>query len=381
MRVAFYLLTGLAAAGAWVSELLIQKHIGYLYAGAGDSGICAGTYFSCEEAAQSAMAEIAGLPIAALGLAFYVMVLLLGLAWRFFSESLPRSPDVLLLSGALAVLYSVVLGVYTLVALDHVCPLCLTLYGINFGLLLTAWLWHPGRGGEGVRPIRGLPRARAAWLALGLMAVFTVGAQARYAHGARAAVAARKAPPEEADVEVGVAPARGEADAPVVVVEFSDFQCPYCRRLADNLKAAAKEAPGLFRYHFKHYPMDKTCNRKITQDFHQNACRAAVAVECARREGRFWEMHDILFENQQKLGAEDLRGYARKIGLDLDRWQACADSEDALEAVRRDVEQGIALQVRGTPTFFVNRTRLVGGLPPDKIIAAVEKAKAAAASK
>ena len=385
MRAGFYLLTALGAAGAWTSELLIEKHIGYLYGGAADTGLCAGAHVSCEEAAKSVMAEIGGLPIAALGLGFYLTVILLAGAWRFAGERFPRVPDVLLLTSGLAVVYSAVLGAYTLLALDRYCPLCLSLYGINAALFGTAFITHPGRKEGGMRPLAGLPKASATWLAVGLMVVMTVAAQGRYAYGAKAAHegnAMRGPAPTLAakavEVVLGDSPGFGPEDAEVVVVEFSDFQCPHCERLASNLKAAARKAPEAFRYHFKHYPMDHACNPAITKPFHANGCRTAYAAECARQQGRFWEMHDAMFEHRAALEAEDLQKYARGVGLDVDRWAACIEDDQTKARVLADIEQGRALGVRGTPTFFVNGFRQEGGLPPESLLSLVEQAQAAA---
>ncbi len=384
MRAGFYLLTALAAAGAWISELLIEKHIGYLYGGAADTGLCAGAHVSCEEAAKSVMAEIGGLPIAALGLGFYLTVLLLAGAWRFAEDRFPRIPDVLLITSGLSVVYSAVLGGYTIFALERFCPLCLGLYGVNAALFATSFVTHPGRKEGGIHPFAGLPKASAAWLALALMVVMTVAAQGRYAYGAKAAHVRGPAPQlaaQAVEVVLGDSPGRGPETTPVVIVEFSDFQCPHCQRLANNLREAAKKAPKAFRYHFKHYPMDHQCNPAINKPFHANGCRTAYAAECARQQGRFWPLHDAMFENRTKLGAEDLQKYAREVGLDVDRWAACIDDDKTKARVLADIEQGRALGVRGTPTFFVNGFRQEGGLPPSSLLSLAEQARVAAKSR
>ena len=385
MRAGFYLLTALAAAGAWASELLVRKHVAYKWAGAADTGICEGAHVSCEEAAKSVMAEIGGLPVAALGLAFYVVVLLLAAAWRFAEERFPKTPDVLLIATALSVLYSAVLDVYTITALERFCPLCLVLYGVNAGLFATVFITHPNRKDGAIRPFAGLVKAPAAWLALGLMVFATIASQGVYATQARAAAKTAKPAPKLAakplDVKVGDAPGKGPADAPVVIVEFSDFECPHCQRLADNLREAAKKAPDAFRYHFKHYPMDQACNVNIGRPFHRNACGAALAAECARQQGRFWPLHDAMFENRALLSPQKVTELARAAGIDLDRWNACMNDPASMERVKADIAQGRALGVGGTPTFFVNGFKQVGGLPPSSLLSLVEQAKTAKAAR
>ncbi len=383
MRIGFYLLTGFAAVGAWVSELLVQKHIGYKWGGAADSGICAGASVSCEEAAKSAMSEIGDLPVAVLGLAFYVVVLLMVGAWRFAEERFPKTPDVLLIATGLSVLYSAVLGIYTVTALERFCPLCLILYGVNAALFATAFVTHPGRAEGSIRPFAGLVKAPASWLALGLLAMTTVAGQGVYAARARAAHAGEtpvpKLPEKAMDVDLGESPGQGSKDAPVVIVEFSDFECPHCQRLADNLREAAKQAPGEFRYHFKHYPMDKSCNQNMGRELHRNACGAALSAECAREQGRFWPLHDALFANRATLSPEKVIELARAAGIDLDRWNACMDDPASMERVKADIAQGHALGISGTPTFFVNGFKQVGGLPVSSLLSLIEQARTAKA--
>jgi protein-disulfide isomerase len=106
--------------------------------------------------------------------------------------------------------------------------------------------------------------------------------------------------------------------------------------------------------------MDQACNPAITQPFHQHACMAAYAAECAERNGRFWEMHDQLFAHNEDLSRPKLLELAREVGLDVEAFDKCLDDPAIKDAVRKDAEAGIALRVEGTPTFFVNGRRSVG---------------------
>lgn len=372
MRIAFYLYTLLAAAGVYISELLVQVHLDAHFSGAGDTGVCAaGEGFSCADAANSGYAEIGGLPIAALGMAFYVAVFVMAAVARFRKDDKGgRSAlaDTFLLGGAAAVGYSIFLAIVSATDIGKFCPLCMGLYGVNLGLFLVALFTHPERFGGLARMFKA-PTTGMFWATVGVLVVSTLAAQGIYASRAQAAHDARQADsealddlrkPKQFDVALGDAPMRGPADAPIVVVEFSDFQCPYCRRLADGLKDASARMPGKVRYYFKHFPMDSSCNPTVDGSMHQDACRAAVAMVCAQRSGRAWEMHDLMFQNQRTLDRASLSKYAAEVGIDVEAFGVCLDDPEALAVVRADIEQGRALGVKGTPMWFLDGWRQLG---------------------
>ena len=149
-------------------------------------------------------------------------------------------------------------------------------------------------------------------------------------------------------------PFRGPADAPVTIVEFGDFQCPYCGGLFPTLKAVEEMYPDQVRLVFRQLPLTNV---------HEHAQKAAEASLCAHDQGRFWEFHDSLFLNQQELGVEDLRGRAADLGLDVDRFNACLDSDVQAPRVRGDVQAAIDAGVRSTPTMFINGRILEGAYP------------------
>jgi protein-disulfide isomerase len=150
-------------------------------------------------------------------------------------------------------------------------------------------------------------------------------------------------------------PSRGPADAKVTIIEFSDFQCPFCSRAVDTVRQVEKTYEGKVRVVFRNFPLP----------FHPNAQKAAEAGACAHDQGKFWEMHDQMFAHQDKLAPEDLKATARTIGLDGDKFDKCLDSGEKKALVEKDQEAGKAAHVNGTPAFFINGRPLSGAQPFD----------------
>ncbi len=152
----------------------------------------------------------------------------------------------------------------------------------------------------------------------------------------------------EVDIDVGDAPVRGAPMAPVTIVEFSDFECPYCGAAHPVLERLLHEYEGQVKLVFMHYPLTEA---------HPNAMQAARAAVAAGQQGKFWEMHDRLFENQAALSEEDLARYAREIGLDVERFEEDLRSEETQRRIERDKALGRRLDVTGTPAIFINGRR------------------------
>jgi protein-disulfide isomerase len=137
----------------------------------------------------------------------------------------------------------------------------------------------------------------------------------------------------------------GSEHAPVTVVEYGDFECPNCKQAAPAVRMLLERFVGRVRIVFRHFPLE---------EIHPHALGAALAAEAAAGQGKFWPMHDLLFDNQHHLKPAQIRGYAERLELDMERYDA--DMKDALylQRVREDVEGGNLSGVRATPTFFVN---------------------------
>jgi len=145
----------------------------------------------------------------------------------------------------------------------------------------------------------------------------------------------------------------GHDDAPVKIDHFTDFACPYCARVHQTLVRLARRYPSLVRLQHHDFPLDASCNRRVTTSFHPDACRAARFARCAGRQGKFWEFASEVFRNQIALGQDDLVDVGRQLGLDLEHLTTCVMLPDTQQAVDDDVELGIRLNVTGTPTSFI----------------------------
>ena len=169
-------------------------------------------------------------------------------------------------------------------------------------------------------------------------------------------------PRQRAQVEA-VGPSLGPASAPVTLVEFSDFQCPFCARAVPTLKALRKKYPDELRVIYRHMPLD----------FHPQARPAAIASACADAQGQFWPYHDRLFEQQQALTPEDLIGHAEAVGLEMATFQTCLAAAETAAIVDADQKAAEALGATGTPAFFINGIFLSGAQPIEVFQAVIEE--------
>ena len=158
--------------------------------------------------------------------------------------------------------------------------------------------------------------------------------------------------------------ARGERDAAVTIVEFSDFECPFCVRVQPTLERVMEQYAGRVRLVYRHFPLTS---------IHPQAWKAAEASLCAGEQERFWEYHDLLFAEQHAMSVPDLKEKARRIGLAGAEFDACLDSGRHSEAVRRDVLAASAVGVSGTPAFFVNGRFLSGAVPYDHLAELIDE--------
>jgi protein-disulfide isomerase len=170
-----------------------------------------------------------------------------------------------------------------------------------------------------------------------------------------------KAPAERKEV-AATGPARGPEKAPVTIVEFSDFQCPFCSRAIKTVDEVMKAYPNDVRLVFRQFPLE----------FHKQAPKAAEAALCAADQNKFWEFHDTLFANQSALQPDKLKEHAKTVGLDTAKFNKCLDSGEKAAAVKTDQEAGQKVGVNGTPAFFINGILLSGAQPFDEFKSVID---------
>ncbi|MFZ5476037.1 MAG: DsbA family protein [Myxococcota bacterium] len=158
-------------------------------------------------------------------------------------------------------------------------------------------------------------------------------------------------------------PFEGPADAPVTIIQFAEFQCPYCGKARESLDQIKAAYPGKVRFVFRDFPLG----------FHDRAIPAAVAANCAAKQGKYWEVHDRLMSNQRALEEPDLERVAQEAKLNMSDWQACRQDPAMRAEVEKDMEDGAKIGVTGTPAFFVNGVMLSGAQPFERFKAIIDR--------
>ena len=159
---------------------------------------------------------------------------------------------------------------------------------------------------------------------------------------------------------------QGNEKSSITLVEYGDFECPYCGEAYPIVKEIQKMKGDVLRFVFRNFPLS---------EMHQYALHSAYAAEAAGKQDKFWEMHDLLFENQENLDDKDLKLYAEELSLDMNKFAKDMDSDEVAKKVQEDIMGGIKSGVNGTPTFFINGVRFDGSYKLDSLLEAIEKIK------
>ena len=387
LRLAFEVTCVLAAG--WALYLIGVHHDAVLESL--QPGVLCGPEGGCGAVMASEWSTIFGVPVSMPAVSMYLTLAAIS---RFGVD--PRKVAGLgVLSGLAGLVFGGWLLYHMLVSVAEVCRYCLVMDGLNLAVLVLAALRKPSFPGIGL--IGGLGGA----IAVGTVALHlampepTVDTEAAVADVLEAIEApAPKAPPagtaqttgktkrvvlNDSGVQIPIGPdvpTKGRDDAPVTLVLFEDFQCPYCRKLAGNIEGLLEERPDDVRVAWYQFPMHSACNPSgLKKDMHPRACAAAKASVCAHQQDRFWPMHDTLFLHSAKLSDDQIRGYARDEGLNLATFDACMADPATQAKVEQDARLAGEWGISGTPTFFVNGRKLSGAQPIEALVAVVDALK------
>jgi protein-disulfide isomerase/uncharacterized membrane protein len=364
----------IALVGAAISVLATVIHQ-RIVAGTGYVSFCnLGGVVNCDVVLASRYGVVFGVPVAVWGILAFAAGAVLALPGAL-AGSPPGLVDLLLLGlvstslGFALVLVGVMIG-----TLRHLCILC-----FSMDVVIAAWFVT-------VAPLaaRFDPAAHPGWRRRGAARAILVGGTVlAVAGGTWAAARTPAGVTTVAEVQardpqfyrwytrLPVRPAgeltapgchtKGPSNATFAIVEFSDFQCPFCAQAFRDIRDLMQRRPDVVLV-FRHFPLDTTCNSGVSRSMHPDACLAACAAECAGQQGHFWEYHDALFENHDHLEREDLFRYARDMRLEIPAFRTCLDDPATRARVGEDTQAGARAGVTSTPTIFINGRTVEGAL-------------------
>jgi protein-disulfide isomerase/uncharacterized membrane protein len=346
---------------------------------------------NCDVVLGSRYASLVGLPVSMWAILYYLATfgMLTGIVVANRATTRQALGTLVFAAAVWGLLFSFYMALVAFFSLRTVCLMCSALYLVNIGLFLAAWHLRGGLRVAERRAVARVARQRAVFIGGVLAAVVLIAfgsweALGRGANPTDAAEIKRRHPDfyrwylsqpvAEVPIDAG-RNTRGSADAPVTIVEFSDFECGHCAAFHQSLDEVLHRMGSSVRVDFRHFPLDSACNPKVTTPVHPSACLAAVAAECAGEQGKFWQYHNLLFANQQELGREFLIQYATRLGMDVARFKDCLGSAAAQARVRDDATEGARLGIDSTPTVFINGRKIKGALEPELLANAVILAK------
>lgn len=350
------------------------------------SNLCGktGTFFDCGKVNNSSIARIFGVPLALYGLFFYLVFFL----FLFQILAVNRRQGAFLLVNllwilAIGALADLFLLVYSLFFVKSICPLCLITYFITWISLILVFMvtksikkeksipLNPftilNKFGKSKKNIYSLPKFILSltipiFLSATMTFFFNQSVKAKEVNSDRKKLDQKIAEfldkyekEFKKNINLSPYPWLGGTEAPVTMVEFSDFMCPYCARLAPALKNLIKQNKGSIRLKFMNLPLDKSCNKYMKKQLHHGSCEMAKGAICADKQGRFWVMHDLLFSlKKHKISRKDILSAARTIDLKMAEFSRCMSSRATQKQLESEIEEAEQLEISGTPTVYIN---------------------------
>ena len=363
-KAVLFILLILTGVGIWASFYLYTFHLNLHFGSGVADGLCTvNEGLTCEAAASSPWAKLFGLPIAAWGAAHYMALLGLLTAWIFYPRKMRSKIEGVFTGVALfGVIYSLFLAVISATSLDAWCPMCMVLWVVNVAGFFLIFLWRDIPFSEFVSDlvpdikVGALSPTPLIYLIIFFIALMTI--RSHYMKWPANEVRKKEQVTIEVDDE---SPAFGAANAPVKIIEFSDYHCPHCKKLDAALEELLKKYPKKLGIYFINFPMDQSCNPEtVDRKFHLNACDAALSAICAGQQNKFREMHTQLFQTHHDEGEEIFREIAVDLGLDMEKFDTCLTSPETLKELRKQVLMGVEKEVEGTPSYFINGYKMVG---------------------
>lgn len=340
--------------------------------GSSDAACNINAQFSCDNVALSEYSEVLDIPLGIWGSGFFLALLLLLTQIKVWNpQGAKFAYSLAIIVGTLESLFLAYLSIFV------VGSLCLSCIGVYICTLSLAIAWTLRRnfflnGFSWTTATTGL------MLPLGLIASIAFGykgLQPRNTESTDDRSAQEVPAPDASKLSsttheiplsfsaysgLGEDYRLGSDQAKVTIISFSDFQCPACRSMDKTLKQLKKEFGDKILIVYKNYPLDQACNATMRQAFHDRACETATLARCAGQYGKFWQYHDLAFEQQSGANKKSSKAWAKAVGLNDEQIQNCLKSKGILEKIQDDISLGNRLGVTGTPSIFVNNKKYRG---------------------
>jgi protein-disulfide isomerase/uncharacterized membrane protein len=353
-------LLGLVNTGISISEFYkIQKE------GLEESSFCSvNDVVNCDIVNASSYSELFGIPVAVWGFLFYLTAVLYSACIRFSKKERRTALSFIWAFSLFGVLWNVRMAYIAVGILHAVCLTCLSQYLIS--IFLAVAFTFAGRFSlhERFRPIfskKVFAHAVTLLIIFGIGYVFALSASGDESRPTerdiKELVSAhfRQSLYDIKPEDIADAPVWGNKDAKVMMIEFSDFECPFCRIAAFNVRPYLQEFRDKIKFVFLNYPLDNSCNQYMSHPMHPESCIAAEAAVCAQEKGKFWDYHDLVFKNQRKLDRELLLDLGAQVGIEKGWLEACMDSPATMARIKSDIELAHHIYLNGTPSVFINR--------------------------
>ncbi len=377
--------------GIIVSTYLVVHHYNLIYGMSEAKSFCTlSATIDCDAVNTSSFSTIMGIPVAVLQafILFIGMLLLLGIRAFGDSERAVISRFFLYLSSG-NFIATVAMGVISTFILRTFCLMCASLYLVALVLLICAMKMNPTKPFSMlIQDLKGLLKSSSVGGTRGFLILFlTIPLGAALASGMYEKSILSSTDFEKMiqrnvddwhdgkqfDFKISSGAQDGNQAASFQIVEFSDFECPHCKRAAPSLHAFVNAHRNEVRFNFQNYPLDKSCNPR--GGMHEHACQMARAALCALKQNKFTEAHDWIFAHQDALDDNTVNALAQEIDLDKNALMTCLKDPSTIEELKIEVDRGNSADLQGTPTIFANGKVLPGGFLIPVLEAALKSSK------
>ena len=381
-----WLIIVFALSGLGICLHLFSLHMAMLMGEMKTGALCgAGNGLGCHAVTSGSYNSMLGISLASWGTLFFTVLGLLGVGGLIFRKDCGRAflrwAFILVSAGFVFDLYLAYLMVFKIKA---ICWVCVSTYAVNLILviLLASQVWQEPKPRVSLRTIFPGTRVeqsagsyykevvKAMLCAAALLATVVVLGGSHFLsqsltkddRARLSRIVQGLAQQKPINVSAANRPAMGADNPRVLVVEYSDFKCPFCSQASKFVKLSAKDTQEFARFVFRNYPLDKRCNRRLSSNMHPGACLLAESAACADEQDKFWEYHDVAFETKGTVSQDVVLDIAADIGLDLGAFEDCMNNRRGLKVVVEDINDAINAGIRSTPTLIING-RIMRGVP------------------